>query len=539
MPLNHADYSRIKALVADESSVSREALANTLRELGLSKVDMANSYSEALTALSRRPPDLILCDYHLGKPGAGQAFLQEARRRDLLSPHCSFIMVTSEREQKKIMAAAEWEPDGYLLKPFTPQTLISRVELCVAKKLPLQRASEHIQSEDYGQAIEELRQHISPSSDRATQPGAMRLLIETLLRMGQPGQALTLAQDVVRKTDMPWAKLLQARAMARKGSLPEAISRLEELVAANPQYMMARDELQKSYQLAGDFVKAQEALEAALAISPHNAARKAELGQAAFRAGDYEKAIAHLQEGLSRPDPRGAPQTESWGLLANALLEKGEARKAREVALKMKAESRASLEAQQISSALLIRAGQALDEPATELKTLLAPLKEAFAKRELSRSARPHVIAAAYACQDLDFAEAALASSLRAQSGSAMDFTHLKTILKKLGYADRFKALQDQVALMRAQEISKTRELQQAGLWQEAALYLIDLSSDPDAGIPLLHQTAQAIFEARQRDLGGEGSKEFVARLLARARQIDPLHPLVGPLDTLHKSIDK
>lgn len=528
-------YAKIKAMVIDESNLSRDSLATTLRELGISQVQTATGYAEALRLIPTASPDLILCDYHLGKTAAGQALLEECRRKDLLSPHCAFVMVTSEREQKKIMAAAEWEPDEYLLRPFTPQTLTLRVERCISRKFPLRRAAEQVKAGEYASAVEELKKQVSPGQT-GFQPGAMRLLIETLLKMGQPAQAQALANDSIKRSDAPWARLLYARAVIMKGQPQEAIPLLEQLIVLSPKYMMAHDELQKAYQLAGRFDKAQEALEVALALSPHNAERRGELGLAAFRAGDYDKAIANLEEAL-KGSGAGAAGVDTWAHLANALLEKGEARKAKEIAGKMGSAPGAPPESKQIADSLIIRAGHALSESPEKLEALLEPLRGAFKARELGRQARVHVIAAAYACGDLEFAERALFSALKNQSGSALDFSHLKTVLQKMGRYERFKALQEQVARARAQEISKTRELQQAGLWQEAAIYLIDLSSDQDAGIPLLHQTCEAIAQAQLHQPNGDSAKEFILRLLSRAREMDSAHPLINAMDTLHKSI--
>lgn len=590
-----SDYSKIRALVADESNASREALASTLRSLGLTRIDMAHGKADALNLLSQRSPDLILCDYHLGTSSSGQALLEEGRRRELISPHCVFIMVTSERDRKMIMAAAEWQPDDYLLKPFTAQALLSRVERFLSLKYPLQKAAELLKLGEFESATTELYQYLAERSKNASQkdasrssssssassarlstentkegvasgfsatnisgggtggsigkavpivldsqtfqPVAVKLLIDTLLKTGQAQQALTLSTQASSLTEAAWAKLAKAKSLMASGSAAQAIPLFSQLIDANPHFMKARDELQMAYQLTGQFFEAQKVIEESLLISPHNTSRHSELGVAAFRAGDYSKAISHLEQGM-HTDQLSHMQIDTWAHLVNALLEEGNAEKAYSMASSMSEDSAASTEQRQIALSLMVRAQKSLGHSFDAMHRILIPLKEAFEAKTLESKARPYAVAAAYSAQDVEFAEAALLSALKSQSGgNPLDFSYLKMVLHKLGHGHRFQSLQDQVAQQRVQEIARVRQYQQAEQWQEAAYYLIDLASLSDASIVILHQASVAIVAAQEHFAPIEDGSIVVSQFLVRARQINPYHPLVLAIDSALKTL--
>jgi DNA-binding response OmpR family regulator len=108
------------AIVEDEPSI-REIVSLYLKRAGYGVVGYADGLV-ALEALTHQTPDLIILDVML--PGMdGFALLR--RLRDYSD--IPVILLTSRREETDRIAGLELGADDYVVKPFSPQELVSRV----------------------------------------------------------------------------------------------------------------------------------------------------------------------------------------------------------------------------------------------------------------------------------------------------------------------------------------------------------------------------------------------------------------------------
>ena len=103
----------IQLLVVDDHNLFRRGLTALLSQDGRFEViDQAGDVGEALRALQRQVPDLILLDNHL--PGVrgvdGIAALKEA------APEARILMLTVSENENDLAAALQAGADGYLLK---------------------------------------------------------------------------------------------------------------------------------------------------------------------------------------------------------------------------------------------------------------------------------------------------------------------------------------------------------------------------------------------------------------------------------------
>ena len=113
------------ALVLDDSSAMRTILRRTLQGLGFDVVE-AGEVGAALELADRSGPiDLALVDWNL--PGrSGLDFVRGVRAgRDGL--HLKVVMVTTELESSRVIEALRAGVDEYLMKPFTPDMLESKL----------------------------------------------------------------------------------------------------------------------------------------------------------------------------------------------------------------------------------------------------------------------------------------------------------------------------------------------------------------------------------------------------------------------------
>jgi len=108
-------------VVDDEPSIS-EVVSIYLRRAGY-QVVVAQDGQEALDALEKEPPDLVVLDLMLPKMDG-----LEITRRLRAEGDTPIIMLTARREEADRIVGLEMGADDYVVKPFSPQELVSRVK---------------------------------------------------------------------------------------------------------------------------------------------------------------------------------------------------------------------------------------------------------------------------------------------------------------------------------------------------------------------------------------------------------------------------
>ena len=121
-------------VVEDEPNIS-EVVSLYLKRAGYSVVSFTDGLA-ALDALSHRMPDLVILDVML--PGMdGFALTRNLRDRS----DVPIILLTSRREESDRIAGLELGADDYVVKPFSPQELVSRVRAVLRRARSTSEAS--------------------------------------------------------------------------------------------------------------------------------------------------------------------------------------------------------------------------------------------------------------------------------------------------------------------------------------------------------------------------------------------------------------
>jgi DNA-binding response OmpR family regulator len=107
-------------VVEDEPSI-REVVSVYLKRAGY-QVSLAADGEAALTALAGHLPDLVVLDLMLPKVDG-----LEITRWLRAHGETPIIMLTARREERDRIAGLEMGADDYVVKPFSPQELVSRV----------------------------------------------------------------------------------------------------------------------------------------------------------------------------------------------------------------------------------------------------------------------------------------------------------------------------------------------------------------------------------------------------------------------------
>lgn len=121
-------YDSKKVLVVDDSSVMRQIIKNTLKQIGFSAANItdADDGDAGLKKVQDAAPDLIVSDWNMPKM-TGIDFLKAVRADGALKG-IPFLMVTSEADKEKIMQAVQAGVNQYIVKPFNANQLEEKIQ---------------------------------------------------------------------------------------------------------------------------------------------------------------------------------------------------------------------------------------------------------------------------------------------------------------------------------------------------------------------------------------------------------------------------
>ena len=122
----------MKFLVVDDFATMRRIIRNLLRDLGCSNVVEAEDGNAALNAMVASKIDFVITDIHM--PGMDGMELGRQLRGNPQYKEMPILMVTAEASKDMITEAAKIPVDGYIVKPFTANTLKEKIEKILEKK---------------------------------------------------------------------------------------------------------------------------------------------------------------------------------------------------------------------------------------------------------------------------------------------------------------------------------------------------------------------------------------------------------------------
>lgn len=108
-------------LIVDDFPVMRKIIVNNLQQISSCKISEASDGEEALAKLQSETFDLLITDWNM--PKLSGLDLVKKLKADPKLAKLPILMVTAESKKEQIVVAAKAGVNGYILKPFTPETL--------------------------------------------------------------------------------------------------------------------------------------------------------------------------------------------------------------------------------------------------------------------------------------------------------------------------------------------------------------------------------------------------------------------------------
>jgi PleD family two-component response regulator len=124
-----------KILIVDDFDAMRKIIKDNLLVKGIRKLLMAENGQQALDILKKNSVDLIITDWNMPKM-TGIELIREIRKIDRLQ-NIPVLMITAETTRESIDDAISVGINEFMVKPFTPFTLYSKIDSIFAGKSPI------------------------------------------------------------------------------------------------------------------------------------------------------------------------------------------------------------------------------------------------------------------------------------------------------------------------------------------------------------------------------------------------------------------
>lgn len=315
------DLKKKKVLVVEDFLNFRLTLRSMLKSFNISHIDDAASGEEAVQKMSSNKYDIILCDYNLGPGKDGQQVLEEARCSEYIDHSTVFIMVTAENTMEMIMGALEYQPDDYLIKPFSKEALEKKLRNLSKKKESLKDIEKAVEKKDYTSVIslcdEQISGHTKSLSD------LLKLKGEILIKKQAYAEATKFYEKVLAMGNLPWAMFGLGKVKFITGDYTEAKSAFEKIITKNNKIVAAYDWLAKTHEKMGNNLEAQRVLQDAVRISPKAILRQRTLGNIAHKNKDNVTAEYSFKEAVKQGKHSFFKSPSDYTCLAKVLVDKG------------------------------------------------------------------------------------------------------------------------------------------------------------------------------------------------------------------------
>ena len=315
------DWLNKRYLLIDDFPSMCLMLNDMLRSLGARYIDQAENGTKAVAMLRTNKYDVVLCDYHLGGGKNGQQVLEEAKIRDLVGPTSVWLMVSAVKNVESVMGAAEYQPDGYLLKPLTEAFLLKRLNRAWVRKQVFKDIDSAYDDKEYLKAVELCDEALL--TDRLHALDLMRMKAHLLMKSGELERARAVFEQVMVEREFAWAKTGIAKIHLQNGEYDSARQLLQEVIDENTYYLDAYDQLAAAELQMGNLAEAEKVLESAAKLSPNSVLRQKNLGAIALKLGNIDVAVKAFRKSVEFGEHSILKTPDAYFGLARAYGEKG------------------------------------------------------------------------------------------------------------------------------------------------------------------------------------------------------------------------
>ena len=117
--------TKMSILVVDDFATMRRIVKNILKQLGYENIHEADDGASAVEVLKREKIQFIISDWNMPQM-SGIELLKTVRATEEWKD-LPFLMVTAEGQKENVIEAVKHKVNNYIVKPFTPETLMEKI----------------------------------------------------------------------------------------------------------------------------------------------------------------------------------------------------------------------------------------------------------------------------------------------------------------------------------------------------------------------------------------------------------------------------
>ncbi len=276
-------------LIIDGVRQSREILKQFAQSINALRIDTSQHAPDIINKCENIEYDIILLGYDLGEDRKnGQQILEELRVKNVISRHCTVLMITAEISQAMVLAALEHKPDDYLTKPYTLGIISSRLEKCLIKKKAMAPIYIAMDECDYAKVITLCNKMVRKNS--LYKHECLGIISRQYYELKQYDLAKKIYLAYESEENCQWAIIGLSKIAIINKDYELAKSYLERLINDYPHYLSSYDWLANTYQLLENPFEVEITLEKAINVSPRSVMRLKRYADQCLTNKNYESA---------------------------------------------------------------------------------------------------------------------------------------------------------------------------------------------------------------------------------------------------------
>lgn len=323
---NTKSVINLSTLIIDKSDFEITTIKKLLQQIGLEKIEVTKSLSQAKKLLKKGTYDLVFCEYELDNE-SGLELLKDIRISNGYEP--AFIAMTSNSSKETIVELLESVPDDILVKPFAASFFNMKVEKTIKSYQETKQIRKLIANNDFEDALKAV---CDPRFDFLTLNNAHlsswleKKKIEIMMAQKRYDNVINHIDLLLenKKFDLESVRTCQISALFEKKHYDEVVQKSLECLKKHPLSIKSHIFLGHAYYEKGLITQSTKCYNQALALSKRSVIAQRAVSKIFHEVGDYEKSIESYKRLIRLVEKSVDKKEEDYYGYANAKKESAE-----------------------------------------------------------------------------------------------------------------------------------------------------------------------------------------------------------------------
>lgn len=284
---------QLSILIVDNSDFEISTVRRWLQQIGITKIESANTTPKAARMLSKEKFDIVLCEYDLSN-STGIELLKEIRCSGRYNP--CFNIMTSNSDRQTMVEILESTPDDILVKPFSPDAFMKRIVKIIKTYQYTRGIRKAISNCDYEHALRLTSEnHLSNiiATNQAFSAWLERTKIEIMIKQSRMRNVEKYTDMLLenKRFDLEWVRTYNIKALLEQKSYDDVIYRSQKCLEKYPLSIKSHLFLGDAYYKKNQLKLSTKSYNRALTLSKKSITAQRAISRVHHEIGDYENAL--------------------------------------------------------------------------------------------------------------------------------------------------------------------------------------------------------------------------------------------------------